>query len=121
MRSQLAAELYKSAPKNLIQVSEFVSVSDAEIEDLIPFTVLQPLLDRMLRDGAEVFADHHGPAKPIVPQIEGFANRNGITLEPGRKVTLAKQFKSRMLSKNAPGIGKTDQEPWRKLYKRLAV
>lgn len=119
MHTQLKADLYKSSPKRLIPVSDFISVPDGEIEDLIPFEILAPFLDRMLRDAPDLFADTHNPAVPLVNQVEAFAAAHGITLDPGWKVTLAKGFKGRLLHKTPPAIDKTTVALWKKMFSRM--
>ncbi|WP_339097745.1 ATP-dependent nuclease [Deinococcus sp. VB343] len=119
MQSQLVADLYKSSPKSIIPVSEFTSVPDAEIEDLIPINVLEPLLSKLFKEADEVFTDHYDPKLPLVNQIEAFASSNNITLDPGWKVTLAKQFKTRLIAKSPPTVEKVHTTVWQKLFKRI--
>ncbi|WP_261665270.1 AAA family ATPase [Deinococcus sp. Marseille-Q6407] len=119
MQAQLAADLYKANPKNIIPVSDYTTIPDAEIEDLIPINVLDPLLNKLFRDADEIFSDQYEPTRPLVDQIEEFAAQNSITLDPGWKVTLAKQFKARMIAKSPPTIEKTASSVWQKLFKKI--
>lgn len=120
LKATLASGLYKPAPKKLITVGEFTKVPDAEVEDLIPVGVLEPLLDKKLfRDAPDLFTDHYDPTLPLVGQLEAFAARHGITLEDGWKVTLAKGFKNRLLAKSPPTIDKDVAAGWKKLFTRI--
>jgi predicted ATP-dependent endonuclease of OLD family len=119
MQASLAAELYKPSPERLIAVGDFAQVQDAELEDLIPFSVLEPLLNKLFREVDELFADHYDPARPLVAQVQGFAGRKGVALDPGWKVTLAKGFKNRLLARTPPPIDKPVLANWKKLFSRM--
>jgi hypothetical protein len=64
----------------------------------VPPEVIAEQLDRWLRT-EKPFSDELQTGKPIVPQIEAWAQRCGIKLEkPGWKVELAKRVKTKLLS-----------------------
>jgi hypothetical protein len=119
LKATLTSGLYKLTPKKLVPVGEFVTVPDAEVEDLIPLSVLEPLLNKLFRDAPDVFSDHHDAALPLVGQLEAFASRHSIVLEDGWKVTLSRGFKNRLLAKSPPAIEKAVVDSWKKLFTRI--
>jgi predicted ATPase len=119
MQATLKGELYRAFPKKLIHAGEFVDVSEAEIEDLIPVAILEPLLSRMFREVDDLFMDQYDPRRSLVDQIEAFAHANSVTLEGGWKVNLAKGFKNRLLAPRPPIVEKANSDMWKKLFKRI--
>ena len=118
-KDQLLKGLYKGAAKRVLTVDAYTKVPDPEIEDLIPFSLLEPLLTRMLMGADELFSDAYDPSKPVVGQIEAFAEANGVALESGWKVPLARQVKKRMLSRNPPTVEPTVKAEWKKLFQAI--
>jgi predicted ATP-dependent endonuclease of OLD family len=120
LKSALKAEVYKAEPKKLIAVGDFVTISDAEVEDLIPIQLLKDTIEKKLfRDTDDSFADVYDSSKPIIGQLESFAEQRSIALENGWKVILAKGFKSKLLGKSPPTIDKEAVSTWQKLFKRI--
>ena len=118
-KDQLLKGLYQGAGKRIFTVDAYTKVPNPEIEDLIPFNLLEPLLTRMFMGADELFSDAYDPSKPLVGQIETFAAANGVPLEPGWKVTLARQVKKRMLSRTPPAIEPTVKAEWKKLFQAI--
>lgn len=99
-KSKLISGLYKDCKNNILEVSEYTSVENAEVEDLIPLDLLLRGINKLFEDvddEEEQFEDVYDKSKPIIPQIEEFAKSNGIELEHGYKVQLAKAFKTKIL------------------------
>lgn len=111
--------LYQGADKRILTVDAYTNVPNPEVEDLIPFGVLEPLLNKRFADADEIFSDAYDDSKPLIGQIETFAAANGVPLEPGWKVTLARQFKRRMLARNPPTIEPAVKAKWKKLFQAI--
>ncbi|HRC58278.1 MAG TPA: AAA family ATPase, partial [Kofleriaceae bacterium] len=88
--------LYSGAKERVLSVREFVSFDHAEIEDLLA-PIVAEVASREFRGSDDDFNDVFVSTSPIVPQIEDFAARNGISLEHGWKVGLSRKVKQRML------------------------
>ncbi|RKI86944.1 OLD family endonuclease [Parablautia intestinalis] len=115
----LRAGIYKDSPKSVIEIENITKKEGAEIEDLIPFNIFEKAIDKMFSQVEdEVFADGYNEEKPIVPQIEEFASRNGIILETGAwKVNLAKYAKNRLIKIGKDSIDKKYIDMWKALFK----
>ena len=93
----LRASLYEECPGRVLQVGSYVDIEGAEVEDLIPSEIVVRAVDRMIRDPELPFEGVHDASKPIIPQIEAWAQENDATLEKGWKVELAKRVKGALL------------------------
>ncbi len=98
----LKHELYAANPERVLSVSDFVGFELAEIEDLFPASYLAEEIDRMERDPEERFSDVVQEGKPFVEQVERWAKRQDISMNPYWKVLLSIRIKQRALSR---GIG----------------
>jgi hypothetical protein len=98
----------------LIQnVGDLVNVANAEIEDLIPRNVLVDVAGRIYRGDID-FEDAVVDG-PMVPQIEAYAASNGISLELGWKVDLARAVKQKLLAQ-IESVPRETVEVWVKLF-----
>lgn len=114
--SELKTSLYAASPDRVVNVSSVSSLPNAEIEDLMPSSVMLPAVDRLLRSAEEDFSGHFRLGFPIVAQIEEFASRHGIRLPEGWKVELAKAVKSRLLKNGAEALERASLDTWAKLF-----
>ena len=114
-KNKLKSSLYTSETKKLLEVGEFIDLTNSEVEDLMPFSIMEKQIDRLFRavEDAE-FADSYDSNKPIVPQIEKFAQDHAIDLEHGWKVVLAKAIKRQMEKKI--DVEKIIVDKWVKLF-----
>jgi ABC-type cobalamin/Fe3+-siderophores transport system ATPase subunit/predicted ATPase len=110
--------LYKGAQGRILNVREFVPIDGAEIEDVMPPAVVADVASRVVRGREDDFRDVVQPGVPIVPQIEAYALKNGVALEPGWKVELARLVKQRLL-KDLDRIEDSTIETWSKLFGRI--
>ena len=117
----LRAGIYKESPKSVVEIENITKKEGSEIEDLIPFSILEKAIDKMFSQVEdEVFADSYNEEKPIVPQIEEFASRNGVILETGTwKVNLAKYVKNRLTKIGKDSIEKKYIDMWKALFKQF--
>jgi AAA ATPase domain len=113
----LKDSLYADQQGMVLEVDAFTGISGSEIEDLIPPQVIARELDRWQRNSDVQFADEMKAGTPIVPQIEAWAKRHGVTLpSSGWKVELAKKVKQRLLSEGASAIPADYLDRWKKLF-----
>jgi hypothetical protein len=117
----LKSGLYSGDKDRVHLIGEFVTVSDAEAEDLFPPSLIAKVVDRYLTKPSGVdedFADVVQAGKAIVSQVEAYTTRNGITLDEGWKVDVARRVKTAILkSKEDPLAGNPEfVEAWKKLF-----
>lgn len=100
----------------------FVAFGEAEIEDLIPPTFLADIVDRWQRmsDPEDEFSLALQAGKPIVPQIEAWAAKHGLTLEKGWKVEIAKRFKQLALTRGIEAFDEAVLAKWVTLFEKMA-
>jgi len=117
--TQLRGSLYKDEKGKLISVSSILGDGNFEIEDLLPADELARVFSKEYRGKqTEDFDDLVDGTKPIIPQMEAFAEQNGYELETGWKVDLARAVQrssARMASKVTPERIKL----WKKLFDKL--
>ena len=115
-RKKLESNLYADSQDSIIEIKNFVDYGNCEIEDLIPYTLLEKGIWRLFSTLEESFEDSYDDQKPIVSQIESFAANNDITLPEGWKVELAKSAKQELLSKKTPDFDEKYKEIWKNLF-----
>lgn len=117
----LRTGIYKESPKSVVEIEEITKKEGSEIEDLIPFNILEKAIDKLFSQVEdEVFADSYNEERPIVPQIEEFASKNGVILETGTwKVNLAKYAKNRLTKVGKDSIEKKYIDMWKALFKHF--
>lgn len=119
-KTKLTSGLYKDCKNNILETSEYTIIENAEVEDLIPIDFLLNGINKLfgeVDEEEEQFEDVYDKSKPIIPQIEGFAKSNGIELEHGYKVQLAKAAKSKILK--AKNIDPETIKVWKKLFDKF--
>lgn len=119
MATELTTGLYKGEENKVLSTDEFTGFKGSELEDLIPHQRFVEAVDRVFRDPEQQFSEFATIGKPIVPQVEAWAKREGIELELGWKVEVAKRVKPILLSK---GIGEVESdlvERWVRLFTRF--
>lgn len=115
----LKRDMYREVPERILLASEFVSTPAAEVEDLIPRSLIVPLLDRYLKGPVE---EPFSPLEdaPLVPQVKAYALKHTLPLSDGWKVELARLVKGRLAT-----ISPTDKDilaaqvGWIKLFARF--
>ena len=111
---QLKKTLYTDSPEKLLAVTDLVKLPDAEIEDLFPSDLIVKAVDAVFRTADSPFADVYKSGEIIVPQIEAWAEKNGLKLELGWKVEVAKRVKQRILG--GIQIDEPTVDLWQKLF-----
>lgn len=121
-KKTLEKGLYKAEKDKIIEVSDFLGDGDYEIEDLVPSDDLARIFAKQYRrvNSEDEFDYLYDSNKPIIDQMEVYAEENGYKLELGWKVELAKEFQKsfdRILSR---ADDKT-KENWIALISKLTV
>jgi predicted ATP-dependent endonuclease of OLD family len=117
--NQLRGSLYKDEKGKLISVTYILGEGSFEVEDLMPVDELARVFSKEYRGKqTDDFDDLVDSSRPIIPQMEAFAEQNGYELETGWKVDLA-----RAVQKSSPRIaGNVTPERiklWKKLFDKL--
>ena len=119
-KTKLQSGLYQNNVNAIVDIGEFLEFENGEVEDLIPFIFMARHTDKMFRDiEDENFEDAIVEKKPIIPQIEGFANRHNISLPNGWKVDMARSVKQQLLKPNSPVIVDEYLSKWEALFNRF--
>ena len=102
--------------KRIISAKDITGIECSEVEDLIPFELMQKEIERLLRNDEDAEFEYDR-SKPILPQIEKFAAENSIVLpNSGKmKVELAKKVKIQ-LAKLKTQVEDKYSEMWINLF-----
>ncbi len=85
----------------------------------MPASALISIIDRQYRSD-QYFEDFYKGGEPIVDQIESWAKKNGVQLEEGWKVEIARVAQNRF-DKIMESIPNDMEENWRKLFERMTT
>mgnify|MGYP003293252992 CR=1 FL=1 len=123
-KNKLSTNLYKEQPHLVHDVQEYTTINNSEIEDLIPSSVLQPLVDIIINSSTQNFIEDYTPFNqntnlPIIPQIEEYAKTYNITLKKGYKVELAKKVKMTLSNISVEKINNDYIDMWIKLFETI--
>ncbi|WP_252719277.1 hypothetical protein [Acinetobacter haemolyticus] len=121
MAEALRKDLYQDTPNSILIVSEIIGMDQAEIEDLIPPSIMKKLSRYQLRsnDPDSDFEDYYAKDLPILKQLEEFAVTNEIMLEKGWKVEFAKLVKNHLLKISRDKISEDTINIWKTLFSKL--
>lgn len=116
-QKNLKQGLYSAEKSKVLETDSFAGKSGSEIEDLLPAALLVDSFDRQFRHEDSISSEDLDLTKPIVPQLEAYAQENKIVLELGWKVEIAK----RMKQKFSGDVPDDLLEKWTGLFKALQV
>ena len=116
-KNKLTGGRYKDERDKVLEVSDFLGEEQYEIEDLFPNEAIVREIDRMYR-ARDFFEDFYNVDKPIVNQIEEWAQDNSIELEKGWKVDLARNMQNRF-DKAFSNVNESLVEAWVNLFNRF--
>ena len=119
MAKDLADGLYGDEKAKVLCTDGFVGFEESEVEDLLPVEFLAEVMDRWQRRPEVLFAEVARPGKPAVPQIESWAEAQGLELPKFWKVELAKRVKQRALVEGLERFEEGTVEKWRRLFAAL--
>lgn len=115
-KKELLADFYAADKDKIIDISEYTSITNGEIEDLFPSERMARIVSKFLprpEEAEDEFEDVVEEGKPLCNQIEEFAKFQGIPLERGWKVPLASAIKKEILR----GKGKVIKEEGKEFTK----
>ena len=116
-KKRLLSGLYQGFENRILDVKDYTEIEKSEVEDLIPFSLVKKGVDRLFNSLDEVdFEDNYNKETPVVPQIETFAEANGIELEKGWKVGISMAAKAQLKNKKADAIPQEYIDKWTKLF-----
>lgn len=116
-KNKLLSSLYKGSEGKIIEISEFTTKENAEIEDVIPYKYQKRSIDRLFNRVEDVyFEDKYDQEKSIVNQVEGFAKENNIELPKGWKVDVAKDVKKQLSTLKKADIEQNYIDIWKKIF-----
>ena len=98
--NKLEKELYSNDKDKILMIKDFVGIENTEIEDLFPEAILERPIERIINDRDFRFKDEFDKNKPVISQIEEWANIYSINLIQGYKVELSKEIKRDLISGN---------------------
>ena len=115
-KKSLLSDVYKDNTARIISAKDITNIAGSEVEDLIPFELMQNQLNKWFG----ILDDDFEPtsSKPIVPQIKEFAQNNNVELPDGWKVMLAKGVK-RELNKTKTQIAEDTMKKWKSLFDKI--
>lgn len=123
-KKELLADFYAADKDKIIDISEYTSITNGEIEDLFPAERMARSVSKFLprpEEAEDEFEDVVEEGKPLCNQIEEFAKSQGIPLERGWKVQLASTIKKEILRGKGKVIREEDKEfaKVEELFKRI--
>ena len=115
LAAKLKKDLYKDQASYIINIGEGLNIERAEIEDAIPYKMLEKGILKLFNNLDEEDEFEPDDNKPIIDQIEGFAKAHGMELAKGWKVELAKKAKKQII--NSKTFEKEDF--WVEIFKKF--
>ena len=119
MAQELAGGLYAGETSKVLCTDSFAGFCESEIEDLLPVGFLAVVIDRWQRGPEVLFSEVKERGKPVVPQIQAWANSQKLRLPDFWKVELAKRVKQRALDVGLAHFDKETVEQWLAIFSTL--
>lgn len=119
MEQDLAKGLYESDPTKILVTDDFTGFKASEIEDLLPVTFLAQVMDRWQRRPEVLLSDVVESGKPVVGQIEKWAEEQNLLLPKHWKVELSKRAKERALAVGLEDFDEETVDRWQHLFAKL--
>ena len=118
--NKLEKELYSNDKDKILMIKDFVGIENAEIEDLFPEAILERPIERIINDRDFRFKDKFDRNKPVISQIEEWANIYSIDLIHGYKVELSKDIKRELISSNISAMIRDEYiKKWVLLFNKI--
>lgn len=119
-REKLQSGLYKHNENSIIDVGELIDFKYAEVEDLIPPSLISRQIGRLFRDVEdEYFEDVLVTGQALVPQVESFAEKHNVALPKGWKVDVARGVKQQLQKANAGVVPDEYLKKWITLFDKF--
>ncbi len=116
-QTSLKKGFYSDDKDKVLEVDTYCGKSGAEIEDLIPPSLLIDSFDRVFRSEDGLEEDSIDISKPVIPQFEKFSEDNQLDLKNriGWKVELSKKVKQKF----SGNVDDQLEKSWIKLFEAL--
>lgn len=116
-QTSLKKGFYSDDKDKVLEVDTYCGKSGAEIEDLIPPSLLIDSFDRVFRSEDGLEEDSIDISKPVIPQFEKFSEDNQLDLKNriGWKVELSKKVKQKF----SGNVDDQLEKSWIKLFESL--
>ncbi len=116
-QTSLKKGFYSDDKDKVLEVDTYCGKSGAEIEDLIPSSLLINSFDRIFRSEDGLEEDSIDISKPVIPQFEKFSEDNHLDLKNriGWKVELSKKVKQKF----SGNVDDQLEKSWVKLFEAL--
>lgn len=119
MAQELAGGLYAGETSKILCTDNFAGFGESEIEDLLPVGFLAEVVDRWRRGPEVLFSEVTEKGKPVVPQIQAWADSQKHRLPDFWKVELAKRVKQRALDVGLAHFDEETVERWLAIFSTL--
>ena len=117
-KKKLEGRLYHDQTNKIIDIKSVTKKDHSEIEDLIPYSLLEKNINNLFRsvdEDLDSFDEKVDETKPIVPQIEEYGKATNTDMHSW-KVPFAKRVKKQMLKAQ---IDDNTLKIWTSLFKKL--
>jgi len=118
-KKQLLNGRYREEKEKVLDVAQFLTEGEFEIEDLLPSKSIISILDRMYRCD-QYFEDYCKEGQPMVNQIESWASKNNITLNEGWKVEVARKAQN-TFDKIMVSVPDNLKNAWVSIFQKLTA
>ena len=116
MAKNLEEGLYVNESNKVLCTDDYVQFEQSEVEDLMPTKIISSVIDRWQRRPEVLFGGVVKEGAPIVPQIQAWAETQGLELPAYWKVDLAKRMKKTILDLGIDSFCEKTVENWQKLF-----
>ena len=119
-RHRLEAGTYKDCKGKIISIHEVTSLDQSEVEDIIPYKIIENKVQYILRVNNDVDEEfEYELGMPILLQIEQYAEEHSIELPQGWRVELAPAFNRKAFRKKKVEIPDENIKRWKTLFNKL--
>ncbi len=119
MGAELRAGLYAGTPGRVLDLGALIGLPGAQVEDLLPPAFLADQLDRIERRPEVRLGDVLAHGLPFLPQVEDWAEAQGIALPADWRLTLARRARDAALAMGPQGFDAAVRDRWARLLAHL--
>ncbi|HEU4854945.1 MAG TPA: AAA family ATPase [Nitrosospira sp.] len=119
INAELKSDLYSDAQERVFSTDNYVLFSNSTTEDLIPAPFFAQVIDRWERNTDTAFADVLVNGRPVVDQVQAWADAQDVVLRDEWRVEVAKRVKEQALKKGISAFDAGTIARWAKLFQEL--
>ncbi|MBF9052342.1 AAA family ATPase [Roseobacter sp. HKCCD9010] len=116
---ELLATTHANFPERIVCLDDVTEFDGTQIEDVVGFDLVAPLVDRVERRPDRLFVDYAVSGVPLVAQVEAWVAEEGIPLDPDWRFQLANRVRARLLLTDAKKLSGFPVQSWEHLMGRL--